>query len=30
LMRRFEVRLSQAAERTLPGPLESVIKAKRI
>jgi hypothetical protein len=30
LMRRFEVRLSEAAERALPGPLESVIEAKRI
>ena len=30
LMRRYEVRLSQAAERALPGPLESVIKAKRV
>ena len=29
LMRRFEVRLSEAAERAIPGPLESVIKAKR-
>jgi membrane protein DedA with SNARE-associated domain len=29
LMRRFEVRLADAAERALPGPLESVIKAKR-
>jgi membrane protein DedA with SNARE-associated domain len=29
LMRRFEVRLSAAAERALPGPLESVIKPKR-
>ena len=29
LMRRFEIRLSEAAERALPGPLESVIKAKR-
>ena len=28
LMRRFEIRLSEAAERALPGPLESVIKAK--
>jgi len=27
-MRRFEIRLSEAAERALPDPLESVIKAK--
>jgi SNARE associated Golgi protein len=26
--KRFEIRLSEAAERALPGPLESVIKAK--
>jgi len=30
LMRRFEARLSEAAERALPGPLESAIKAKKI
>ena len=29
LMRRFEVRLADAAERALPGPLEAVIKAKK-
>ena len=29
LIRRFEVRLAEAAERALPGPLESVIKPKR-
>ena len=28
LMRRFEARLSEAAERALPGPLEALIKAK--
>jgi membrane protein DedA with SNARE-associated domain len=29
LMRRFEARLSEAAERALPGPLEAVIETKR-